>query len=65
MAEKNIVMDRADVLMAVHGITPGEIAAADAGGYVGERSIENVGVVKYYLTQRGTVAMPNQQGDRA
>lgn len=64
MAEKNMVMDSADLLMAVHGITQAEIDSADEGGFVGERTIENVGVVKYYITQRSTVAIPNQQGDR-
>jgi hypothetical protein len=65
MAEKNIVMDRAEMLIAVHGITQAEIDAADAGGFVGERTVDGVGVVKYFITQRGDVEIPNQIGDRA
>lgn len=64
MAEKNIVMDRPDMLIAVHGISQAEIDGADEGGYVGERTVEGVGLVKYYITQRKTVEIPNQMGDR-
>lgn len=63
MADKNMVMDSADMLVAVHGFTHAEVAAADEGGFVGERQVDNVGLVKYFVTKKGNVEMPKQFGD--
>lgn len=63
MADKNIVMDRADMLRDVHGWSDAEIQGAGPDGFVGEKEVEGVGMVKYFLTARGNVAIPNQMGD--
>lgn len=64
MAEKNIVVDRADMLMARHGISQAEINNPQEDGSVATREIDGVGTVKYYVAAKSVARMPNQMGDR-
>lgn len=64
MADKNIVVQRADILMASHGITQAEINSPAEDGSVATREIDGVGTVKYYVSARTTARMPSQMGDR-
>lgn len=63
MADKNMVMVSAELLRDEHGFSQAEIDAADESGLVGEREVEGVGTVKYYISMRGTARMPDQMGD--
>lgn len=65
MADKNIVMASADEIRSTGLFSEDEIQAAINGdGYVGERTLEKVGLVKYHITMRASAALPDQFGDR-
>jgi hypothetical protein len=64
MADKNIVMASADEIRATGLFSEDQIQAAERGdGYVGEASVEKVGVVKYHITMRRSAVLPSQFGD--
>lgn len=59
-------MMNADEIRATGLFSEGEIQAGinDEGGYVGERTDEKAGPVKYYITLKKTARLPDQFGER-